>query len=133
MSLRLFPGFRVSRNTLRRFCSAVEVSESAFESAAYTELQHIADSADSQIDNLGAEAVEIHEGVLSIEFPRGTFVINKHGASKQIWYSSPVSQPAYFDAMTDSGKKWWSIRLQMDLRTKLAKDINTLTGKRIEY
>ena len=114
------------------FCSAVTVEESIFESSSLSEIQHIADVVESNIDELGGEAVELHEGVLSIEFSQGTFVINKHGASKQIWYSSPVSQPAYFDALTDMGRRWWSIRLQTSLRQKLEKDIRTITGKDLD-
>ena len=121
------------RYTTRRFCSPLQVSETVFESAAHDELQSIGDRADSHLEFLGADSVEVHDGVLSIEFPRGVFVINKHAASRQIWYSSPVSQPAYFDAFMDSGRKWWSTRLKTDLRTKLAEDIHTLTGKRLEY
>ena len=84
------------------------------------------------MDRLGAEAVDLHDGVLSIEFPNGTFVINKHGASKQIWYSSPVSPPAYFEGLTDSGKSWWSIKLQTGIRDKLAVDVEKLTGKKLD-
>lgn len=116
----------------RLFCSAAKLGESEFDSLALGELQHLADLVDTSSDSIDAENVEIHEGVLTIEFPKGTFVLNKHGASKQIWYSSPVSPPAYFEPLTDTGKKWWSLRLQMNLRDKLSSDILRLTGHRVE-
>ena len=116
----------------RLFCSAVSLNESEFDSLAVRELQTVAEIVDANADYLDAENIDIHEGVLTIEFPKGTFVLNKHGASKQIWYSSPVSPPAYFEPLTDTGKKWWSLRLQMSLRDKLDTDIERLTGHRLK-
>ena len=101
---------------------------------ATAELESIADLVDTQIsDNTDVDgSVELHEGVLTIDFlspGRGTFVVNKHTASRQIWYSSPVSQPAYFDA--DSN--WTSKRLGgMNLRSKLALDIEKLVRIRLD-
>jgi frataxin-like iron-binding protein CyaY len=110
------------RQFSRLFCSV-------FELRAAEELSLIADKVDHQIDRLGGEAVEFHDGVLTIEFPTGTFVVNKHFASKQIWYSSPVSPPAYFDRV-DS--KWWSEKLRQTVREKLREDITKLTGLAVE-
>ena len=128
-AFRRFP-VTTYRNQLRSFCA---MSESKFESLANTELETIADLVDSQIcDNDDVDgSVELHEGVLTIDFlapAKGTFVVNKHTASRQIWYSSPVSQPAYFDA--DSG--WYSKRLGMVLRSKLALDVEKLVRIRLE-
>ena len=107
--------------------SSSSIEESKFESLAVEELEYINESRDSQIDNLPDNDVtcELHDGVLTIEFPKGmTFVLNKHSASKQIWYSSPVSKPAYFDP-----PGWVSEKLGgMTLRQKLKKDISTLVG-----
>jgi frataxin-like iron-binding protein CyaY len=107
------------------------MEESEFEARSLQELHSIGELIESQTDSIDFESIDFHEGVLSIEFQNGTFVLNKHGASKQIWYSSPVSAPAYFEALTTSGKTWWSIKLQMDLRRKLRKDVFTLTGKEL--
>lgn len=100
----------------RLFCS--------FESLAVRELASIADAMDAKIDALGGDSVDLHDGVLTIDFPSGTFVINKHFASKQIWYSSPVSPPAYFEP-----ERWWSEKLGLTLRQKLEKDVAALTGE----
>jgi frataxin-like iron-binding protein CyaY len=122
----------LTRQIRRLFCSPVRLDESLFESLALRELQTIADSLDSRFDALGCEAVDLHEGVLSVEFPGGTFVINKHSASGQIWYSSPVSPPRYFEAETDAGRKWWSIRGGESLREKFSQDLRKLLNKKIE-
>lgn len=43
------------------------------------------------------EAELTDDGVLSITAKNGEYVINKHFATKQIWYSSPVSSLKYFN------------------------------------
>ena len=106
----------------------------SFESAAVSELIHIAESIDSQVDAIGAESVELHDGVLQLEFAKGTFVVNKHGASGQIWYSSPISPPAYFDPVSGpnvSEVSWYSRRLRKSLREKFAADILVISGHRV--
>ena len=41
--------------------------------------------------------IEYHDGVLEIESDKkGVYVINRHGASKKIWFSSPFSGADYF-------------------------------------
>jgi frataxin-like iron-binding protein CyaY len=106
-------------------------SESDFESAAMKELAEIADAVDGRVEDIGADSVDFHEGVLTIEFPKGTFVINKHQASRQIWFSSPVSVPGYFDLYKQNGTGvlWWSSRLETTLRSKLSVDIHSLSGR----
>jgi frataxin-like iron-binding protein CyaY len=116
----------------RRFCKSVSLTESDFDSRAVRELQRVGDVLDSRLDSIGAESVDYQEGVLVIEFPKGTFVLNKHTASRQIWYSSPVSPPAYFEPVTDSGKRWWSIRLNTTLSHKLSQDISILSGQNVD-
>ena len=124
LSHRLEFGNLFTRPQFRTF----SITPPSFESAAMAELHAIAEAVDSQIDAVGAEAVEFHEGVLSVEFPNGTFVLNKHAASGQIWYSSPVSAPAYFDRRPTG---WISSKLGLSLRDKFSNDILTLTGHRV--
>lgn len=40
--------------------------------------------------------ITLSEGVLTLQAPNGDYAINKHLASQQIWYSSPVSKLKYF-------------------------------------
>lgn len=129
---RMLSQVSLRRLITRRFCKAVSFTESEFDSRALTELQRVADVIDSRMESIGADAVDYQEGVLIIEFPKGTFVLNKHTASRQIWYSSPVSSPAYFEPLTSSGKRWWSVRLQVSLSGMFSLDIYKLTGKRID-
>jgi frataxin-like iron-binding protein CyaY len=42
--------------------------------------------------------VALSDGVLSVASPNhGTWVLNKHGPTRQLWLSSPVSGPAKFN------------------------------------
>ena len=46
------------------------------------------------LENLEVDLTD--DSVLTITAPNGEYVINKHFATKQIWYSSPVSKLKYF-------------------------------------
>lgn len=46
----------------------------------------------------GIQDVDLEDGsILQITARNGEYIINKHGANKQIWYSSPVSKPMRVD------------------------------------
>ena len=40
--------------------------------------------------------LDVADGVMSVKCERGTWVMNTHNASKQIWLSSPISGPHKF-------------------------------------
>lgn len=63
-----------------------------FEEIAEDELFRIFEILEKD-DNL---EVNFSEGVLTIIAPNGEYAINKHLATKQIWFSSPVSSLKYF-------------------------------------
>ncbi len=51
--------------------------------------------------------VEYSDGILNIEVFKSQqiYVINKHSASKKIWYSSPISGADYF-SYDEASQKW---------------------------
>ena len=51
--------------------------------------------------------VEYSDGILNIDIfnSNQTYVINKHGASQKIWYSSPISGADYF-SYNSQKQKW---------------------------
>lgn len=100
-----------------------------FDSLAEKELHKISELVEERAEKIDLDSLEFNEGVLTIAFNSGVFVLNKHGASRQIWYSSPVSPPAYFELLGGNGQPWWSSRVAMTLREKLKADILKLTGK----
>ena len=112
----------------RRCFSTVEtpayIDSSRFESEAITALESMLETAETQIHD---SVNNLNDGVLKIEHPKGTIIINKHFLTKQLWYSSPVIGPAYFDALTSLGHRWWSIKLQKDVFTQLSLDAKHLS------
>ncbi|MDP4708819.1 MAG: iron donor protein CyaY [Rickettsiaceae bacterium] len=47
-------------------------------------------------DPEGTIDVDLNDGILTLVTDRGTFVINKQSAAKEIWLSSPISGPYHF-------------------------------------
>lgn len=100
-----------------------------FDSLAEKELHKISELVEERAEKIDLDSLEFNEGVVTIAFTSGVFVLNKHSASRQIWYSSPVSSPAYFELLGGNGTPWWSSRVGMTLREKLKADILKLTGQ----
>mmetsp|Transcript_30131 Transcript_30131/g.65116 ORF Transcript_30131/g.65116 Transcript_30131/m.65116 type:complete len:200 (+) Transcript_30131:101-700(+) len=68
--------------------------------AALGHLYEILDTADLQ----SVDDIELEDGVLNLQLESGAaFVINKHYATKQIWYASPVSGALYFSPGPEEG------------------------------
>merc|ERR550537_436862 len=53
-------------------------------------------------DGLQDVDVGYADGVLTLQGPRGTLVVNKHYLTQQIWYSSPFVGPQYFSPSTSA-------------------------------
>ena len=63
-----------------------------FEKVAEEELERIFEILEKDEDL----EVNLAEGVLTIKALNGDYAINKHMATNQIWFSSPVSSLKYF-------------------------------------
>lgn len=72
------------------------MTDSAFESLADSLLETLEEAIAAHAD------AELQSGVLTIEGPEGTWVVNKHAPTGQIWLSSPKSGAKHyaFDATT---------------------------------
>ena len=68
------------------------------------------------------EDADLQGGVLTVEAKRGTWLLNKHAPTKQIWLSSPVSGARHyaFDAAADL---WLDSRGGPDLLKLLADEL----------
>ena len=84
------------------------MTDSAFESLADSLLaaleEAIADHADA----------ELQGGVLTVEGDEGTWIVNKHAPTKQVWLSSPKSGARHYAFAADAGK-WLDTRGGGDL------------------
>lgn len=92
------------------------MSDSAFE-----------DRADDLLASL-EEAIGRHEdadlqgGVLTIEADRGTWLVNKHAPTRQIWLSSPLSGARHY-AFDEAAGLWRDTRGGDDLLTILSAEL----------
>ncbi|KAK6345678.1 Mitochondrial chaperone Frataxin [Orbilia javanica] len=66
--------------------------------------------------------VEFSAGVLTLETPNGTYVINKQPPNKQIWLSSPISGPKRYDWIEEEGE-WVYSRDKSTLNGLLAEEV----------
>mmetsp|Transcript_125323 Transcript_125323/g.360019 ORF Transcript_125323/g.360019 Transcript_125323/m.360019 type:complete len:195 (-) Transcript_125323:56-640(-) len=80
-----------------------QISETQFHERADVALQHLHDTLDgAELDDI--DDISLEDGVLSVKLAEGgAFVINKHFATRQIWYASPVSGALYFSAASAGG------------------------------
>lgn len=119
--------FKVSR---RWFAPLVEDSmpESVYQTAADACLEHISEVLQAMEDDSELlEETNYGDGVLEIDCgDKGTFVINKHYATQQIWYSSPVSGAHYFEAA--SRPLWISQNLEMSVYKFLHEELSGLSA-----
>ena len=84
------------------------MTDSAFESLADSLLaaleEAIADHADA----------ELQGGVLTVEGDEGTWIVNKHAPTRQVWLSSPRSGARHYAFAAEAGK-WLDTRGGGDL------------------
>jgi frataxin len=79
-------------------------------------------------DALPQAEVDLEGGVLTVELDDGgTYVINKHAPTQQIWVSSPASGATHFARDQGSGR-WIDTRGGRDLAGMLREEIRAATG-----
>ena len=92
------------------------MSDSAFETLADSLL-------DALEEAVGAEAdAERQGGVLTIDGDDGTWVVNKHAPTRQIWLSSPKSGARHYAFDAGSGQ-WKDTRGGSDLLALLSSEL----------
>jgi frataxin len=92
------------------------MSEQAFESLADSLLAALE-------EGIGAEAdAERQGGVLTIDGDDGTWVVNKHAPTRQIWLSSPKSGARHYSFDATSGQ-WKDTRGGPDLLALLSAEL----------
>jgi frataxin len=120
---------RYACRRLNKAIAAIPIEASRFESEAVAVLETVLEALESS----SADSVNnLNEGVLKVEFDKGTFILNKHAVTQQIWYSSPIIGPAYFDALNSAGSRWWSLKLQTDVYTQFKRDVQAITEGSVE-
>jgi frataxin len=92
------------------------MSDSAFESLADSLLEALEEGLGEVAD------AELQGGVLTVEADGGTWVVNKHAPTKQIWLSSPKSGARHY-AFDAARSQWRDTRGDGDLLTILAGEL----------
>ncbi len=90
------------------------MSDSAFESLANSVLEALE-------EGLGDDAV-LQGGILTVESDAGTWIVNKHAPTRQIWLSSPKSGACHYAFEPGSGL-WQDTRGGADLLTTLSGEL----------
>ena len=92
------------------------MSDSSFESLADSLLEALEEGLGDVAD------AELQGGVLTVEADGGTWVVNKHAPTKQIWLSSPKSGARHY-AFDQARGQWRDTRGDGDLLTILAGEL----------
>lgn len=92
------------------------MTESAFESLADSLLATLEEGLGPCGD------AELQGGVLTLEGDGGTWVVNKHAATRQLWLSSPKSGARHYAFEASSGL-WQDTRGGADLLATLSREL----------
>jgi frataxin len=95
------------------------MSDSAFESLADSLLAALEEGIGPHAD------AELQGGVLTVEGNDGTWLVNKHAPTQQIWLSSPQSGARHYAYDAGSGQ-WKDTRGGPDLITHLSGELGVL-------
>lgn len=90
--------------------------DSVFETLADSLLSTLEEALGDQLD------AELQGGILTVEADAGTWIINKHAPTRQIWLSSPISGARHYAFDTDAGQ-WRDTRGGGDLLAALADEL----------
>ena len=98
------------------------MQEAEFLELAQNSLIELADFIENN-DEKSIFDVEYSDGILNIEIfgLNKVYVINKHGASQKIWFSSPISGADYFSWNFE--QKQWLDKNDCDLKTILINEL----------
>lgn len=107
------------------------MDDAEFDRLATATLKRLTRAFEEAMDGGGddvLEDIELQGPVLTVKLADGgTYVINKHGASQEIWLSSPRSGAAHFKPDAASGA-WLPTRGGSSLHARLAAEFSEFLG-----
>lgn len=102
------------------------MNDSDFQRLADATLTQLADRLEAR-DADGVLDVELAQGVLTLGLPgKKTIVVSKHGPSRQVWVSSPVSGGLHFTY--DEARATWVLGSGVVMEALLADEVKALSG-----
>lgn len=103
------------------------LTDTAFSALSSVTLNRLSDMLEA-LDEEDFLEVELLAGTLTIALPSGAqFVVNRHGPSRQMWLSSPLSGGLHFDY--DEREKAWMLKDGRRLDTLLKAEVETLLAE----
>jgi len=99
------------------------MSDSAFESLADSLLAALEEGIGAHID------AELQGGILTVDGEDGTWVVNKHAPTRQIWVSSPKSGARHYAFDAGSGQ-WRDTRGGGELLATLSDELGVVLAWR---
>lgn len=97
-----------------------------FDNLADRTLKHLMVAIEDQMAD-EIDDIDLQGSVLTIDLVvGGTYVINKHSATQEIWLSSPKSGAAHFKFAPS--KQWLSTREDGNLHDRLEKELGVVLG-----
>ncbi len=101
------------------------LTDSQFIDYADKLLQRIADRLETLFEDID---VELSEGILNITFKNRDFILNRHNATKEIWFASPLSGASHYhyDKVSEA---WLNTRSEENLLHLLSREFSHLSGK----
>jgi len=92
------------------------MSDSAFETLADGLLATLEETLGDHVD------AELQGGILTVEGDAGTWIVNKHAPTRQIWVSSPMSGARHY-AFDEGSGRWQDTRGGGDLLEALGSEL----------
>lgn len=105
------------------------LDETLFTAISGATLMHFNDQLEQAYDQGDLEELDYDEGagILTIITPDdATFIVNRHGPSRQLWLASPLSGGLHFDYCQES--ECWTLSDGQTLKAILARDLEKSCG-----
>eukprot|EP00808_Paulinella_micropora_P013645 g7159.t1 len=118
----------------QRWSSNIRTTDTSKE-VFHTESDKVLHVIEDTLDDSDDIELRLSDGVLSINTPRGTFVLNKHGVTRQIWLSSPLSGPSKYNyhGSKTTPQRWLGERDEHPLSSLLKKEFTQVLGKDVSF
>ncbi len=94
------------------------LTDSGFAKLAAEEIDYLFEAIVEKLPDIDADLIS---DVLYINTDNGSYVINQHSPTQQIWLSSPISNAGYFNY--DPALKQWLDKNQQSIRHRLSEDL----------
>lgn len=105
-----------------------KLSISEYDKVSNMYLEDLGDELDVISEDYDTIDFDLSQGVLTLNTPLGTYVINRQPPNKQIWLSSPILGPNRYDLVKG---EWTSLRDNGKLTELLSQELSNILNNSI--